>query len=367
MKVSRVVVRVRPRPYPVYVGSRLLGSLPRLLARHVSGRRCVLVTDRYLERGLAAQVAWSLRRSGWEVALKALPRGEKAKSFAALTDLYGFLLRRRVERRTPLIAVGGGTVGDAAGFAAATFYRGVPLVHVPTTLLAQVDSAIGGKTAVNHPLAKNAVGAFYQPALVAADVDVLKTLPEREVRAGLAEVVKYALVFDRPFAGRLRRGWGSLIRGVREDLVRTVRRCVELKASVVAADERDLSGRRELLNFGHTVGHALESATGYRRFLHGEGVSWGMRAALRLSEGRGWMRRPADRALAWALLESLPAPAWPKGLTLRRLLAPLAHDKKVRGAKNVFVLLKDIGTPVRVGDVTPDEIRAALSSMGVRS
>ncbi|MFC1679567.1 3-dehydroquinate synthase [Elusimicrobiota bacterium] len=363
MSISRVPVRLGPDPYPVYIGAGILRSLPALLSRRVSSRRCVIVTDRNLRRGIAARAASALRGAGWKVDVAALPAGERAKSLASLSGLYRFLLRGRAERMTPIIAVGGGTVGDAAGFAAATYYRGVPLVHVPTTLLAQVDSAIGGKTAVNHPLAKNAVGAFYQPILVVADLDTLRSLPEREFRSGLAETVKYGLVFDRAFSRKLLTRWDRILERDPRELGGVVRRCVELKAGVVARDERDLSGRRELLNFGHTVGHALEAATGYRSFRHGEAVAWGMRAATLISEGRGWLRPREGRKTVWSLLDRLSGPDWPGRLSRARLLKPLALDKKVREKKNVFVLLKDLARPVRVGDVTRVEIESAVAKL----
>lgn len=298
-----------------------------------------------------------MTRSGWEVSSKALAAGERAKSIPTLQSLYNHLIDVRADRRTPLVAIGGGTIGDAAGFAAATYFRGIPLAHVPTTLLAQVDSAIGGKTAVNHPKAKNAIGAFHQPLLVLADVDCLKTLPEREFAAGMAEVVKYGLVFDPAFVRWLDVNWAAVMSRRPDLLVDMVSRSVRWKCRVVAADERDLRGRRELLNFGHTVGHALETASGYR-LLHGEAVAWGMRAALELSIGRGWMKRSGDSARA--LLAKLPAAEWPPKLRPSDLLGPMALDKKARAGRSTFVLLREIGRPTRVQDVSPNELLRAL-------
>lgn len=356
--MKTITVKTRPESYAIRVGDGVLDHLPRLLAAEFGKqRRCVVVTDSYLKRSLAHRAETAMRGAGWTVDSYALPRGEAAKSFAALERLYGFLLRRKIERRTPLIAVGGGTVGDAAGFAAATFYRGVPLVHVPTTLLAQVDSAIGGKTAVNHALSKNAVGAFYQPRLVVCDTSVLKSLPRRDFLSGLGEVVKYSLVFDPAFAKRLRIEWLRVLQKEKSALDWVVARCAQLKADVVAADTRDLSGRRELLNFGHTLGHALEAASGYGKVRHGEAVAWGMRGAVALSKGRGWLK---DSALLDDLLGLLPKVQVPNGISRKQLLAPLARDKKAIGGRNVFVLLKKLGRPVRVDDVSRAEIEAAL-------
>ncbi|MBI5211396.1 MAG: 3-dehydroquinate synthase [Elusimicrobia bacterium] len=365
--MNPIWVRTASRRYAVHVGRGILGSLPGLLARHpacrAAGGSAVMVSDASLFAGPAGRAASALERAGWRVSRGVLPAGEAAKTLSSLDKLYGFLLKSGAERRTPLVAVGGGSIGDAAGFAAATYQRGIPLVHVPTTFLAQADSAIGGKTAVDHPLAKNAVGAFYQPIFVLADVETLRTLPRRQLMSGLAEAVKCALVFDPAFARRLAARWPRVRAGDLAELEHAVRTSVAWKARAVSADEFDLAGKRELLNFGHTLGHALEWATGYRGALHGEAVVWGMRAALELSSGRGWLRR--DRPLADALLDGLAAPAWPRGLASSDLWAAMRRDKKVRAGRNVFVLLKRIGEPARVDDVTKPELAAALRRLGV--
>jgi 3-dehydroquinate synthase len=360
MKSARITHVKTRSPYPVYVGQGLLKRLPELLGRRTDQRRVIITVDRRLSRSIAAPLARILRAKKWTVETIALPEGERAKTFSALMELHGELLKRRVERRTPLIAIGGGAIGDAAGFAAATYYRGIPLVHIPTTLLAMVDSSIGGKTAVNHPMAKNAVGAFHQPLLVAADIDVLKSLPDIEFSAAMAEVIKYSLVFDRTFATWLSSNWDAIVHREPSTLVRMIHRCVTLKAAVVSEDERDLSGRRELLNFGHTVGHALESGTGFQHFRHGEAVAWGMRAAVELSKARGWMPR-ADRALADSLLARLPLSLWPKSLTGRIIVDHLKTDKKIVGQRNVFILLRSIGRSLRVLDVAPSQLLSILS------
>jgi 3-dehydroquinate synthase len=357
-------VAVERDPYDVLVGTDLLGDLPRLLARLFDSRRAVLVTDTYLLPRHAADAVLALRRAGWRVHATALPRGERAKSLATLEKIYTFLLRHRVERSTPLVALGGGTVGDAAGFAAATYHRGIPLVHVPTTLLAQVDSAIGGKTAVNHPLAKNAIGSFHQPRLVVADAAVLATLPRRQVLSGMAEVVKYALALDPDLAGWLDASWNGVLAREAAAIDRVVGTCAAWKASVVAEDERERLGRREVLNFGHTLGHALETAAGHARLLHGEAVAWGMRVAVALSEGRGWLRSGGGR-LARSLLARLPAPVPLRAPDRRKLLPALRLDKKAEGAKNRFVLLRSLGAPVRVDDVTDGELAAAARRVGL--
>lgn len=342
----------------VMVGPGLLKRLPALVAPFAARRRAALVTDSFLAPRLGRAVAAAFRRAGWEAPLFVLPRGEAAKSLAQLKRLWGFLAKTRHERRDPVVALGGGTVGDAAGFAAATWMRGVPLVQVPTTLLAQCDSCLGGKTGVNIPGAKNAVGAFHQPVLVVADPAALKGLPERDFASGLAEVVKYGLVLDAGFARALARRWPELAGRRPAAVAWAVGRCLKLKAAVVRADERDLSGRRELLNFGHTLGHALEAASGYA-VRHGEAVAFGMRAAVRLS-------RPADGAIIDGLLARLPAVRLPAALRARDLAELVKRDKKARGGRPVFVLLKGLARPERTDAVTRADVLEALASLGVR-
>lgn len=349
----------------VFVGAGLLRRLPGLLNSRVPRRRVSIVVDAALG-GAGRRLAGAFRAAGWKAPLAFLPAGEAAKSLRSLAALYDFLLTSGHERRDAVLALGGGTVGDAAGFAAATFMRGVPLVQVPTTLLAQSDSCLGGKTGVNLPGAKNAVGAFHQPLLVAADTDFLKTLPERDFRSGLAEVVKYGLVLDAAFARELAKRWDLLARRQPAALAWAVGRSLRIKASIVAQDERDLSGRRELLNFGHTLGHALESAGGFSRYRHGEAVAFGMRAAALISLGRGGLADGADARLVWDLLGRLPAVRVAPGIRGRALIRALSHDKKARGGRPVFVLLKGLARPERSGAVTEAQVLRALASLGVR-
>jgi 3-dehydroquinate synthase len=358
--VKQVQIKVHPNHYRVFVGDGALDRLPALAVKSFREKgRCVVATDSHLAGSLGRRAVRALRSGGWDPELYALPRGEAAKSLSAHEKFLGFLLRKGVERRTPVFAVGGGTVGDAAGFAAAVYYRGIPVVQVPTTLLAQVDSAIGGKTAINHPAAKNAVGAFHQPSLVVCDTAVLKSLPRRDFLSGLGEVVKYAMVFDPAFGRRLRLDWLRVLQREEGVLERVVARCAAIKGGVVAADVRDLKGRRELLNFGHTLGHALETASNYR-VRHGEAVAWGMRAAVAISKARGWIKKPEP---VDDLLSLLPRVRVPRGISMRKLLEPLKSDKKARRGRNVFVLLKEIGRPVRVDDVARHEIESAVEAV----
>lgn len=349
----------------VYVGTGLLGRLGRMLAAHAARRRATVVTDSFLAPGPGRALVRALAAAGWEAPFFILPRGEAAKSLRQLELLWAFLSRTGHERRDPVVALGGGTVGDAAGFAAATWMRGVPLVQVPTTLLAQCDSCLGGKTAVNIPAAKNAVGAFHQPALVVADVSLLKTLPQRDFASGLAEVVKYGLVLDGTFARELDRRWDALAARRPAALTWAVGRSLRIKAAVVCADEHDLHGRRELLNFGHTLGHALETASGYA-VSHGSAVAFGMRAAVLLSRRRGGLGRPDEAALVGRLLSRLPEVRVPRGVGARALAQLLVRDKKARGGRPVFVLLKGLARPERTDSVSRDEVLSVLSEMGVR-
>jgi 3-dehydroquinate synthase len=362
MKTVRVALA--RNPYPVYIGAGLLDKLPHLMARHGFKERAVMVTDYHLRNRHARRAEEAFRRAKWKVSTMALPCGERAKDLDVLARIYDFLLRNNVERRTPLVALGGGTVGDAAGFAAGTFYRGIPLVRAPTTLLAQVDSAVGGKTGVNHPRAKNAVGVFHQPRLVVCDVSVLKTLPRREVLASLGEVVKYALAFDPPFVRHLALHWKKTLACDAATLSDVVARSARHKARIVAKDELDTAGVREFLNFGHTTAHALESATNYRHLLHGEAVVWGMRAAVALSRARGLLSAKEHEEAA-ALLKKFSPPRCPQRLRFSDIFKHLRYDKKVRGAKNVFVLLKALGKPVRVSDVTRVELKEAFREIGL--
>jgi 3-dehydroquinate synthase len=369
--VSEDAVRVElgPRSYDVVVGADASVGLSAHLARvGLPPGPVVLVTDAWLSTRHAPLVKSRLEDAGYTVHVFALPVGEAAKSLRSLQRLWGFLLSHGVERNTPLIALGGGTVGDAAGFAASTYFRGIPLVHLPTTLLAQVDSAIGGKTAINHPRAKNAVGTFYQPKLVLADTSWLSTLEPRDIHSGLAEVVKAALLFSPEMAAWLHAHWGALVGGDLRALAKAVAFAAQAKAKVVARDEQEGSGLRHLLNFGHTFGHALEAATKFRVYRHGEAVARGMESALALSEHMGGLTREADRALARALVGAIATPALPEPLSERALLRALRLDKKVAHGRLRFVLLRELGEGYLCGDVPEARWRAQLAALvGPRS
>jgi 3-dehydroquinate synthase len=290
----------------------------------------------YLERFSAA-----LERAAVAVVPIVLPDGEAYKNWETLNTVFDTLLEHRCERRTAVLALGGGVIGDIAGFAAAVYQRGVPFVQIPTTLLAQVDSAVGGKTAINHPMGKNMIGAFYQPQVVIADTDTLATLPERELSAGLAEVIKYGLIRDPEFFDWLEQNMTRLLAKESEALAYAIERSCQNKAEIVAVDERE-DGARALLNFGHTFGHAIEAGTGYGSWLHGEAVAAGMVLAARLSQEMGHLD-DADVARVVDLLRRARLPIAAPDLGVGRYLELMGHDKKVENGRLKFIVLENIG------------------------
>lgn len=347
-----VVVDLGPRSYEVVVGTDLLDELGTRLAglglstvpRGDTGRgRAAVVTSTRVARLYRDPVVRALRSAGYEPIVIELPDGEEHKTVASLALVHDRLLDAGVERRTPVVGVGGGVVTDLAGFAAATLLRGLPTVLVPTTLLGQVDAAIGGKTAVNHARGKNLIGAFHQPRLVLCDVGVLSTLPRRELLAGVAEVIKYGVIGDAALFGRLEEGLPDLLSLEPELTTSVVAACARQKAVVVADDEREERGGRAVLNFGHTVGHAVEAATGYRRLLHGEAVAIGMVSAARVSERLGI----CDAGTAGRienLLERAGLPTrLPDGVTVDALARAMQSDKKSSGGRIRYVCVASIG------------------------
>jgi 3-dehydroquinate synthase len=330
-----------------------------LLARHLSGGRAALVTNStvaalYLERFSA-----TLQRAGAEVITCVLPDGEEHKNWQTLNSIFDILLHRRCERSTPIVALGGGVVGDLTGFAAATYQRGVPLIQAPTTLLAQVDSAVGGKTAINHPLGKNMIGAFHQPRLVLSDISTLTTLPDRELSAGLAEVIKYGLIMDLEFLDWLEGNVERLASRDPDALGHAVERSCQNKARIVGKDERE-SSERALLNLGHTFGHAIEAGLGYGRWLHGEAVAAGMVLAARLSARIGLLDA-SDVDRVEALLSRAGLPIEAPSLGADRYVELMAHDKKVQDGRIRLVLLRSLGQAFVTADYPLRELREVLA------
>ncbi|TGD73180.1 3-dehydroquinate synthase [Mangrovimicrobium sediminis] len=350
-------VELGERSYPIYIGRDLLRD-PRLIASHIPGSQVVLVSNDtvaplYLDR---LREAVGERRLLTEVIL---PDGERYKSLQQLEYIFDRILADRHSRSTTLVALGGGVIGDITGFAAACYQRGVEFLQVPTTLLAQVDSSVGGKTAVNHTLGKNMIGAFHQPRAVFIDINTLHSLPAREFAAGLAEVVKYGLICDAPFYQWLQDNMARLLAREEAALAEAVERSCANKARVVADDERE-AGMRAILNLGHTFGHAIETAQGYGEWLHGEAIAAGMVLALQLSAQRGWIAGEEVAALE-ELLSGMGLPvAPPEGMHADQFIDLMSRDKKVLDGRLRLVLLQEIGQACIVDDAGEDELRALL-------
>lgn len=350
-------VELGERSYSIHIGSGLLDQQD-LIKGAIKSRKVVVVTNEtvaplYLERMLGA-----LSRAGVVAMPIVLPDGEQFKHWETLNQIFDALLAARCERSTTLVALGGGVIGDMGGFAAACYQRGMPFIQVPTTLLSQVDSSVGGKTAINHPLGKNMIGAFYQPKLVLADIATLNTLPDRELKAGIAEVIKYGLIRDLPFFEWLENHIEALLAREPGALIEAVQRSCANKAEVVAADERE-SGERALLNLGHTFGHAIETGMGYGEWLHGEAVAAGTLIAAELSCQLGWIDRGAlQRIESLFVRAGLPvkAPAMP----IERYLDLMSHDKKVEDGRLRLVLLTAIGRSVVSDAASAEQIGAAI-------
>ncbi|MES2015174.1 MAG: bifunctional shikimate kinase/3-dehydroquinate synthase AroKB [Pseudomonadota bacterium] len=330
------------RSYPITIGAGLLAD-PALLAQHIGGRQVAIVTNTTVAPLYLEKVAAPLRAAGREVIAIVLPDGEAYKTWASLMQIFDALLANKCDRKTTLVALGGGVIGDLTGFAAASYMRGVPLVQIPTTLLSQVDSSVGGKTGLNHPLGKNMIGAFYQPRAVLADTATLATLPERELAAGLAEVIKHGAIIDAVFFDWIEHNIGKLVARDQQALAYAISRSCEIKADVVRQDERE-GGLRAILNFGHTFGHAIEAGLGYGAWLHGEAVGCGMVMAADLSQRAGLVDA-ATVARVRALVAAAGLPTLAPDLGTERWLELMEVDKKNEGGAIKFILLKPLGAP----------------------
>jgi 3-dehydroquinate synthase len=357
--VTAVDVKLHDRSYTIEIGTDNLAELGPLASRWCPLSHAVIITDGNVEKPHALTAASSLSEGGAAVDLLVVEPGEPTKTVASAAGLWDKLLELGTGRTSVIVTVGGGVVGDLAGFVAATFARGLAYIQVPTTLLAQVDSSVGGKVGVNLAGAKNMVGAFWQPAGVLIDTSVLDTLPEREYRAGLAEVVKYGVILDADFFSYLEAHAAELATRDAGVLQHVIARSCRLKADVVEADEREVTGRRAVLNYGHTFCHALETVTGYGRYLHGEAVAIGMTCAARLAQRLGRV----DDAFAGRqrkLLLSLHLPVDFPTVDEDQLLDAMARDKKAEHGRLRFVLPTAMGHVELVGDVDEQDVRAAL-------
>jgi 3-dehydroquinate synthase len=353
---ARIPVQLSENPYEVIVGNETLGKAGNFIAQVLKPGKCALVTDSNVVAFYADAVERSLSHAGFTVTRIVVPAGEESKAMPRAEEICDKMIEAGLDRGSSVVALGGGVVGDLAGFAAGIFYRGIPCVQIPTTVVAQVDSAIGGKTGVNSRMGKNLIGAFHQPAIVIADPSTLKTLPKREFNEGFAEIIKHASIADPDMLKDLADFHSS-------DLPSLIARNVKIKARVVVGDEFEQSGLRALLNFGHTIGHAIENTAGYGRYLHGEAISLGLAAALYLSEKKAGLA-PESSALVLKALKEFDLPTLlPEDLATEALMQALSRDKKFEGGAIRFVLVPELGQAFVSKDVTSDDLREAIEKI----
>lgn len=360
MTMQTLAVQLGERSYPIHIGKGLLAQAD-LLLPHLKRKQVAVVSNTTVAPLYMPILVKALESAGVNVIQIILPDGEAYKNTETLNLIYDALLKNRCERSTTLIALGGGVIGDLTGYAAATYLRGVPFIQIPTTLLSQVDSSVGGKTGINHPLGKNMIGAFYQPKVVLADTDTLKTLPPREYSAGVAEVIKYGLIRDSDFFDWLERNMPQLMALDEQVVSYAIYRSCQNKAEVVAIDEHE-SGERALLNLGHTFGHAIENAMGYGVWLHGEAVAAGTMLAADLSQRIGWLSQQ-DVARIAAIFQSANLPLTPPKLSPENYLALMQLDKKVADGQIRLVLQQGIGKAVMTADYDKAMLNQTLEAI----
>ncbi len=360
--MNTVRVELGERSYDIRIGEGLLATAGEVLKSLNAGPRVAIVTDSNVGPLYADRVAKELEDYGFAATVISIPAGEKSKCVHALERVWTELVAAGLDRNSAVVALGGGVVGDLAGFAAATYMRGIRVVQIPTTLLACVDSSVGGKTAIDLKAGKNLVGAFHQPAAVIIDTGTLKTLPERDLRSGLAEVIKYGVILDAPFFTWLEKNLDDVVSLQANATTEAIRRSCELKAQVTSADERE-GGPRAVLNFGHTAGHALETTSGYKGLLHGEAVSLGMLAACRVAELLGMIPAREVTEPLRRMLSRAGLPVTLRGVNVAKILDPIRRDKKARDGKIMMVLPVRIGEVKAVHDVDPALIEQALEKL----
>lgn len=354
--VNPIRVRAGDKTYEIVVGSRLLGKTGTLIREKLERCTCAVISDENVAKYFAEPVLESLTAAACRATLITVPAGEESKTMASAESICQQMIVAGLDRSSFVVALGGGMIGDLAGFVAAIYHRGIPCVQMPTTLLAQVDSSIGGKTGVNMAAGKNLIGAWHQPALVISDTDALETLPPRELRQGFAEIVKHAVIRDAEMFERLQRF-------DRAELAALIRRNIEIKTAIVAADERETTGERALLNFGHTIGHAIERAGEYRDFLHGEAVSLGIVAACEISVHTAGLSE-AERHQIVRTLEAFELPTrLPASFPKEKIRAAIRFDKKFTGGEVRFVVVPQIGSARLATEVTMADIEAAIASL----
>ena len=351
--IRRVTVELGERSYPILIENSIDDEVVAFVRQAGYSAHGMIVTDTNVGALCAAHIAEVLERAGLHAEIAVIPAGESSKSLDTANDLFTRAIELGLDRRSPIFALGGGVVGDLAGFVAATYMRGVPFIQLPTSLLAQVDSSVGGKVAVNHPLGKNLIGAFYQPDAVFMELDFLKTLPAREIATGLGEIIKYGIIYDPDFFAWLEANRADVLALEPAATAYMIARSCEIKADVVRQDERE-GGLRRILNFGHTIAHAIEKETGYVRYRHGEAVAIGMVGAADISVQMGLLA-DGERVRMNALISAMGLPLSADGVTADAMYADLFHDKKTVGGRIHWVLAEKIGT-VSVHSDVPEEI-----------
>ncbi len=355
--MQSIPVNFKEIAYPIYIGSQLLTK--NLLRQHIHGNQVMIISNETVASLYLSSVKQSLQDLACDEIL--LPDGEQYKNLAQLQRIWDALASHQHHRDTTLIALGGGVIGDITGFAAACYQRGVNFIQIPTTLLAQVDASIGGKTAINHSKGKNLIGAFHQPSAVIIDIDTLKTLPQREYCAGIAEIIKAALICDPVFFTWLETNMPALLQQNKDITTTAIKRACEIKRDIVIADEKEISGERALLNLGHTFAHAIETTLSYGEWLHGEAVAAGIMLAAKLSYHQGWLSQQ-DLTRVQNLLERVPLPtALPKNISLDNFLSSMQMDKKVLAGKLRLILLPAIGKAALTDQLTIDDVKLILS------
>jgi 3-dehydroquinate synthase len=357
-----LTVSLGNRSYPIHIGSGLLNEASYLIRETLGQVRCIIITDSHVAPHYAEKLQQNLAQANMcQDEPLVMPAGEQSKTFSYLSFLLDHLFQRTIDRRTVLVALGGGVIGDLTGFAASIALRGIDFVQIPTTLLAQVDSSVGGKTGINSPRGKNMIGSFHQPRLVLADVDTLKTLPTRELRAGYAEIVKYGLIYDKPFFEWLETKGHALLHGKKEKQVHAIKTCCAMKAEIVSKDEKE-SGLRMVLNLGHTFGHAFEAGAGFSNtLLHGEAVALGLVKAFELSHRLGHCK-PAEieRVRHHLNAVGLPTSIKGRGFDSGQLLGHMYSDKKAENGELTFILARSIGEAFVERHVAANDVRAIL-------
>jgi 3-dehydroquinate synthase len=354
--MQKIRVELGERSYNITIGNGILKDIGRTIEKFEFSNKAALISNPTVYDLYGKTVSESLKASGYDLTEVILPDGEEYKSLASTEKIYEALLKAKLDRKSALFALGGGVIGDITGFAASTYMRGIDFIQIPTTLLAQVDSSVGGKTGVNHPLGKNMIGAFWQPRLVWIDTATLKTLPRREFLSGFGEVIKYGVIWDEDFFAYLESNRDKILSLDNEALIHIIRRSCEIKSEVVSKDERE-SGLRAILNYGHTIGHAIETITGYKEYLHGEAVAMGMHLEAKLSNHFGLIKKKAVARIK-ALIDSYGLPSeMPDEILINDLMEKMQIDKKTVGGKMHFVLPEKVGAVRIHSGITSEDMK----------